>query len=369
VLAALVALLLGAALLGAHLVRGPERGSTAARPAAPHVPRDAPPPAGSVTPASIAGVDFTDGVGGTQLRQVGYDGLAASASWPLRPQPGGLHVVSISPDGQYVVALDSRQNWQVVDASQHVVTTTSNTIDRVALGAWSPDSRHLCALSLGDSAYPWRVLVQDVTDPAAPPVYSPILGLASPPGGILAACDAATGLVVLVTRPPGTSPLDPTVPRDAVTVDLAGGGIVARVPIGDASRGTIFSQDGRYLALVDYATASTSIVSMVTGETVKVVPAEVRGFSGDDALAVENSRFESQTGIDPGTTSIVDWRTGRVRYSRVGWTNGVRTRPGSADLALGVMSRPPADPTDTAGDLVLVPAVGRPAVLAYKTVY
>ncbi|HKF77261.1 MAG TPA: hypothetical protein VKF59_14055, partial [Candidatus Dormibacteraeota bacterium] len=93
------------------------------------------------------------------------------------------------------------------------------------------------------------------------------------------------------------------------------------------------------------------------------------GFSADSSRVVENSAFELANATAVGTTRVVDWRSGRVLYHRSGWTNTVRSRPGSADLALGVLRAvPPSEPLGPM-DLVIMPASGAITFVSNATIY
>jgi hypothetical protein len=323
-------------------------------------PRAEPPPA----------IVYRDPGDPTHLRQVGYDGLPLAGSWALEPTTGISGIVSVSPDGRYVILRDALQTLRVVDARGQVVTTVPTGIEGPEVGAWSADGSHLCRISVvGSDSLRLQLSIIDLSAPADPPKLSPVSGLRYPPFVSVVACDLAAGRAVLVGPVTDAVPAPPSAERAAVVVDLNTGTIVARASIGDASHGTVLSPDGRYLASIDYERGTSSIVSLATGKTVKVERGQVRGFSADDSRIVLNSKFDPPTGLAAaGATRILDWRSGRALYSQNGWTDIVRSWPGSADLALGVHW---TTVTGEVGgsDLVIVPAVGARTLVPDVTIH
>ena len=192
--------------------------------------------------------------------------------------------------------------------------------------------------------------------PDSPPTTVP-LGLTAPYVTI-AACDPTARRAVLVQPMSDTVPAPLDAPRQALLVDLSTGSIVTRVPIGDTTHGVVYSLDCRYVAKVDYALGTSSIVSLLSGRTVWTDRAEIRSFSADDTRVVENSRFEP-LGKAPDTTRVLDWSTSRVLYSTNGHTTQASPQPTGAAMALSVRRTAPDGPTD----VVIVPASGAAAVL------
>ena len=332
-----------------------------ARPGSP--PPDPPLPVFTSPPPPSA-IVYLDAGDRTLLRRIGYDGHVVPGTWSTTNRPALTaalpvqQVVGVSPDGEHAVTLDRyRQSWQIVDAQNQVVTSVPITMDSPEFGAWAGDGRHVCRLGTADSGH-WQVVVSDVRDPGSPGSAVPVSPLTYPTYVTIAACDPTAGRAVLIEPLTDTLPAPDTAPRAALGVDLARGKVVTRVPIGDETHGVQFSLDGRYLAVIDYDRGTSAIVSLVTGRTVAVENGEVRGFSADDSRVVVNSEFEPLVKT-PGTTRVVEWRTGRVVASRDGWTNRVRAQPGGAALAMNVMRTAPGGPTD----LVIVPAAGRGALL------
>jgi transcriptional regulator with XRE-family HTH domain len=349
------------ACLVAVLVIGARNAWYAARPGS---PPPTPPLPVFTSPPPPSAIVYLDASDRTLLRRIGYDGRVMPGTWSTTDRPmltmadPVQPVVGVSPDGEHAVTFDrSRQNWQIVDAQNQVVTSVLNTIDSPEFGIWAGDSRHVCRLGIIDPGG-WQVVVSDVLDPGSPGSAVPVSSVTYPPYVTIAACDPTAGRAVLVEPLTDTVPAPNTAPRVALGVDLAKGTVVTRVPIGDATHGVQFSLDGRYLAAIDYARRTSSIVSLVAGRTVAVVNSEVRGFSADDSRVVVNSVFEPLVRT-LGTTRVVDWPKGRVLASRTGWTNKVRAQPGGAALAMNVMRTAPGGPTD----LVIVPAAGSGALL------
>jgi transcriptional regulator with XRE-family HTH domain len=332
-----------------------------------------PEPAPILGPPPPSAVVYLDAGDRTQLRRVGYDGSTVAGSWSTTQGPvlstavAIQQVVGVSPDGEYAVTLDAhRQNWLIVDPRDQVVATVLATMESTDFGAWADDSRHVCRMGIADPLQ-WRVVIADVRDATSPRVV-PVSSLPYPPYVTIAACDPARGRAVLVQPQTDTVPAPPRAARTALVVDLATGRIVTRVSIGDTTHGVVYSLDGRYLAAIDYERGTSSIVSLATGKTVGVEKGEIRGFSADDSRVVENSRFEP-VGSELGTTRVVDWRSGRVRYSHAGWTTTVRAQPGGAALALNVMRAPPSGAQGGPTDLVIVPAAGTDTLLRDVIVY
>ena len=65
------------------------------------------------------------------LRRVGYDGVQKAGSWALASTGGASHVVSVSPDGRYLVTLDLRRGFQIVDAGTGLVVVASHNLGNV----------------------------------------------------------------------------------------------------------------------------------------------------------------------------------------------------------------------------------------------
>ena len=342
----------------------------------PRLPGDSSSPTVSssgLTPPASAVVYFA-GSDRTLLRRIGYDGIGVAGSWSTTPGPvlstqvPIQQIVGVSPDGHYAVRLDAhRQNWEILDADDQVISTVLTTMDSTGLGTWANDSRHLCRMGIVDPLQ-WQVTVTDALVPGSQVVAVPVRSLTDPPAVTIAACDVAADRAVLVEPLTEFLPAPPSAQRIAVLVDLSDGSIVTRVPIGDSTHGVVFSPDCRYLATIDYERGTSSVVSLLTGKTVRVEKGEVRGFSADGTRVVENSRFEPLL-VELGTTRVVDWRSSRVVYSKDGWTSTVRAQPGGQALAMGVLREIPTGTHEAPSDLVIVPAEGTSTVLPNATVY
>jgi hypothetical protein len=264
--------------------------------------------------------------------------------------------------------LNVRHDWQVLDARGQVVATLPDTMDLIGFGVWSANGAQVCQLSLG-GALQWQVTVIDVpqrADSVAQTVA--VREVPYPPLVSIVACSPAARRAVLVEPLTDQVPAPRNAERVALVVDLADGRILARVAVGDPSHGLVVSPDGRYLATVDYQQGKSTIVDLSTGKAVRTTKSEVRGFSADGSRLVENSLFQLRNRGGASTTRIVDVRSGQVRYSQPGWTNTVRSRPGSADLAMVVLPVVPRDSYGP-GDLVIVPAVGYKTLVPGVTMY
>jgi hypothetical protein len=336
-LAVAIAVLIVVTLLTLRFSAAPQRQPSA-------TPSPAPPEPSS---AAIVYVGADDP---TELLQVGYDGLPQAGRWPL---PGALAtqgIVSVSPDGTYAVTFDRiSQAFQVVDAFGQLAAAVPSGPSAPNFGVWSRDAGHVCQLALTDPLT-WRLLITTVPSGGFGPVAVRIPDVPYRPSVTVAACDPSANRAVLIE--PQTDAVGAAArgaERKADVVDLTDGSVVRRISLGDTTHGTVFSQDARFVARVDYDRGTTSIISLDTGKTVRVERAEVRGFSGDSSRIVENTA---------DMTRILDLRSGRVLYSQKGWTSAVRSGPGTADLALNVLPGAPAGDNAGPAALVIVPAAG-----------
>jgi hypothetical protein len=365
-LAAALAVLVVVTLLAVRLGAGAQHRTVQGSVGTPGTPAAAT-PSPNPPPASPSAIVYRDPDDPTHLRRVGYDGFLLPGSWTLPAPRSNVHVVSVSPDGRYVVT-DGPQSFQIVDAGGQIVSTVASGPGSPLFGVWSPDSSYACQLAIRDPLR-WQVVITDVRGGGGPPVVVPVVGLRYPPDISVVACDPASHRAVLVSPVTDVVPAPRSAERKALVVDLTNGRVVQQVSIGDSSHGVAFSADGRYVARIDYDRGTSSIVGLVTGKTVKVVRGEVRGFSADSTRLVENDQFELRNVNAAGTTSIVDWRSGKVLYAQSGWTDTVRSRPGSADLALDVLRAVPPDEPVGPADLVIVPAEGGITVVSSATIY
>lgn len=330
-------------------------------------------PSTSPTPDAGAAVVYLDYAhDNTHLQRVDYGGHRLGPAWtmvlPPATPPSGPGVIKgvagISPNGGYVATLDGgNHNLLFLDTGGRTLSSIPLSVFNLSSYAWADDSRHVCQVSTDASGRP-QLVVADITASPVAERSVPIDGLQFPQSTAVKSCSIHGGRAVLIEGLSADSFPKPgsTAQQLVLVVQLSTGRVTGQVALGPTLT-SVVSLDGRYLAEVDAQQQASTIVDLTTRKTVAVEHREVRGFSADDSRVVENSQFQLQNGADVGTAFVTDWRSGQVLFARPGWVNGVRTRPGSADVAIDVMRTVPTGELGGPLDLVIVPAAAPPIVL------
>jgi hypothetical protein len=379
-LAATLAMVVVATLVTVRLADVSYRGPLAGSPVRGHTTPAAAPSGGPAPGAAIVYSESGENV--IRLQRLDYRGRHLGGGWTLAyappgsgpPGPGVIRwLTSVSPDGGYVTTMtpDAR-SFLVVDPEGRTVsslpsTAASFTSDTVA---WAEDSRHVCQVSVA-TAGRLQLVVSDVTASPAIQRAVSVEGVQYPLNTSVGSCSPSGDRAVLVEdMTAGPPSLAGSFQRSALVVRISTGQVLRQVLLTAPSRAVtrsvsspVVSLDGRYLADVDAQRQTSTIVDLTTARVVAVEHRAVRGFSADDSRVVESSLFQLQSGGPTGDSYVVSWRGGQVLFARSGFIGVVRTRPGSADVAIDLEV---ANPSGEAGGwlvLVIVPAGAAPITL------
>jgi hypothetical protein len=230
-------------------------------------------------------------------------------------RPSATGVLSLpSPDGAVILVYGSGGDLSFVSG------TSGETIGRVSLAGtslgvmpiWADDSRHVCDTRQTPSGPAIAVIAIDPTAARVEQRTIPVQGL--PPGPPLVdACSMRTDRLVLSVF----TAAGPTTVAGAIQVLRLTDGMAVfhrDYPAPAPFANVRVSPDALYLAGSTPGgtrPARTTVIDLTSGEEIAQLDGVGEQFSADDRyLAI--SSFTSEVAASGGTSSLVEWRTGRT---------------------------------------------------------
>lgn len=242
---------------------------------------------------------------------------------------------AFSPDGSMALATTTDHQTAMFDASGRSLGAIQASDP--FQGRWGTDSRHFCVPGQGPDGL-FHLVVYAV-DPRAGVTGQRTIAIHDVAGAAarLAVCSPATMRAVFSSAvPTDRTSASGSFESDITVIDLGTGATILHehYPPPAPFANLVVSADGLYAAGyapggTDPARTTSVVIDLTSGKQVATVQGVVEAFTGDDRYVAVSS-FTSELARTGGTSTLVEWRSGRIVWQGAGQMAILGVEPGHA---------------------------------------